>query len=108
MKHILALDIASSWDSPFGKSLGINNLIGTLLSGAIVIASVILIFLLVGGGFQVISGAGNNDPKASAAGKQSITTALAGFLIVLATYWIIRIIELIVGVDFFTLPGFSS
>jgi hypothetical protein len=50
-------------------------------------------------------GAGKNDPEQAAKGKKAATTALIGFIIVFAAYWIVRIIELIFGVPFITQPG---
>jgi hypothetical protein len=64
------------------------------------------LFLLVGGGFMMIAGAGNSDPKSSAQGKQAVTYAIAGFLIVFCAYWIIALIQRVIGVEFFTAPGF--
>lgn len=96
--------VSQNFGSPFGVSLGINDLVSLLLQVAIVIAGVILLFLLVGGGLQMIHGAGNSDPKASAAAHNAITFAIAGFILILFAYIIIRIIESIVGVPFFTQP----
>jgi len=54
--------------------------------------------MLIYGGFIIISSAGE-DPKKQAQGQQLITQALIGFLIVIASYLIVKLIE--------TLTGFS-
>ncbi len=94
--------------SPFGRAGGstISNLVSIIISIAFSLAGIILLFYFVLGGIGIISGAGNNDPQQVAKGKQAITNALAGFMVVFLAYWIIRIIEIIVGRPFITLPGF--
>jgi hypothetical protein len=96
--------IAQNFGSPFGVSLGINNLVSLVLQIAIVVAGVILLFLLVGGGLKMIQGAGSSDPKATAGAHNAMTFAIAGFILILFAYIIIRIIETMVGSDFLTKP----
>jgi hypothetical protein len=98
------VQIAQNFGSPFGVSLGLNDLVSLILQIAIVIAGVILLFLLVGSGIQMIHGAGNSDPKATAGAHNAMTYAIAGFILILFAYVIIRIIESILGVNFFTQP----
>ena len=94
--------LATTYGSPFGQSQGLGDLSTLFLQVAIVLAGVVFLFLIVGAGFKVISGAGNNDPKTAGQGKQALTYALIGFFIIFGAYWIIRIIELMVGNRFFT------
>ena len=54
----------------------------------------------------MIAGAGQDNPERAAKGKQAATSALIGFIIIFAAYWIIRLIEIITGVAFITAPGF--
>jgi len=76
-----------------------GKLISVILKNVYILAGILLFVLLIFGGFSVIIGAGENDPKKTAAGKKAITSALIGFLIVFASYWIIRIIEIITGIN---------
>lgn len=99
------MDIGESFGSPLGRTVSLGDLIGILLSGAITLAGVILLFLFIGGGVMVISSAGSNNAQGAAQGKQAITWALIGFAVVFTAYWIIRIIELITGNSFLTNPG---
>jgi len=107
MKNIFAqgVDIGAELNTPFGQTKSVGDLVSILLSGGLIVAGVIIVFLLVGGGLQMIMGAGNNDPKTSAAGHQAITWAVIGFIIVFSTFLIIRLIELITGNNFITAPN---
>ena len=101
----LAVDIGSNFGSPLGRTLFVGGLVSIIISTALAIASVIIVFLLILGGIGIISGAGSDNPESVAKGKQAITWAIVGFIIVFVAYWLIRIIELITGVNFITLPG---
>ena len=50
-------------------------------------------------------GAGEDNPEKAKKGKQAITAALIGFMIIFCSYWIIKIIEIITGVSILN-PGF--
>lgn len=76
----------------------ISSLVNVLLPNIYMLAGVSLFVLLLFGGFGVIMGAGNDDPKQSAQGRQAITMAVIGFLVIFASYWIIGIIEKLTGV----------
>ena len=105
MNFVLAqVNIGQEFGSPYGQSKSLGNVVTILLNGGLIVAGVIIVFLIVGGGLQMIMGAGNNDPKASAAGHQAITWAVIGFVIVFSTFLIIRLVETITGVDFVTQP----
>lgn len=74
------------------------DLVSVILSNAIVVASVLMFLLMLGGGIGVVAGAGRDDPEATAKGKQAVTAAVIGFIIIFATYWIAIIIDTITGV----------
>lgn len=75
-----------------------STLINLILRNVYALVGLILIAMLIYGGFIIISSAGE-DPKKQAQGQQLITQALIGFLIVIASYLIVKLIE--------TLTGFS-
>lgn len=106
MNKLAQVNIGQTFGSPYGQTKGIGDFITVIMAGGLVVAGIILLFLLVGGGLMMIMGAGNSDPKSSAQGKQAVTYAIAGFLIVFCAYWIIALIQRLVGVEFFTAPGF--
>lgn len=62
-----------------------------------VLAGLILFVMLIWGGFEMLTGAANS--KSQEAGKQRITAAIIGFLIIFASYWIAQIIQAIFGIS---------
>lgn len=77
---------------------GVSQLVSLILNIAFVAAGVVLLIFIVVGGLGMISSAGKNDPEKLEKSKQTITSALIGFLVVFATYWIVKLIEQITGV----------
>lgn len=106
MRHaLLTLDLSKSFvlqpggvavNKTYGNFASFLNL---LLPNIMVFAGIILFLLLVFGGFTIIASAGN--PKGTEQGKQAITGAIIGFLVIFAAYWIIQIIQVITGVQIF-------
>lgn len=76
----------------------IGKLVSLILSNAIVIAGVILLFLFVAGGIGMIAGAGSDNPEQLANGRKAITAAIIGFIIVFAAYWIVQLVQALTGV----------
>ena len=101
----LAVDIGRAFDSPFGQTKGLGSLVSTIISGAFTLSGIIFLVLFVVGGIGIIAGAGNDNPERAAKGKQAITSALIGFIIVFAAYWIIQIIETITGLKILNPPN---
>jgi len=99
------IPIGSTFNSPFGQTKTIGDLVSTLIRGGMVVSGVIILFFLVFGGISIIAGAGSNNPEQAAKGKQAVTAAAIGFVIVFVAYWIVRIIELITKQNFITAPG---
>ncbi len=85
---------------------GIDGTVGSIVSlvaqASIALAGLVLVFLLLFGGFKMIQGAGENDPRKTGQGKQALTAAIGGFLLVFSAYWVIRALEVILGVRFLT------
>ena len=101
----MALDIGKTFNSPFGQEKTIGDLVSILMRGSLAVAGVIILFFLVFGGISMIAGAGSDNPDQAAKGKQALTAAAIGFVVVFVAYWIIRIIEVIAGTPFITSPG---
>lgn len=72
-------------------------IISRLLPYLLIIAGLILLFVIASAGFQIMT-AGQNSDKAQAA-RQRLTTAIAGFFVIFAAYWIGQLIEVIFGVN---------
>ncbi|HET7098624.1 MAG TPA: hypothetical protein VFI61_00080 [Patescibacteria group bacterium] len=68
-----------------------------VVSVAIGLAGIVLFFLLVSGGFKYITSGG--DPKAVDGAKKTISFAILGLVLVLASYLILLLIKAITGVD---------
>lgn len=102
MKPVYAFDLSKTpWGpKPLGQTFpNLATFISLILSNALVIAGIILLFLLIFGGISLIMGTGGGDPKKAQQGKQAITNALIGFAIVFLSYFIIQIIEVLTGLD---------
>lgn len=77
------------------SSLG--GIIGSLLPYLLVGAGLVLFIMLIAGGFNLLTGAANQESQEK--GKQQITSALAGFLIIFASYWIAQILQIIFKIE---------
>lgn len=104
MSRLLAqVDIGTNF--PFSQRFATPGaLISVLLKNVYTLAGVLLLVLLIFGGISIILGAGGGDPKKAGQGQKAVTAALTGFLIVFASYWIIKLIEFITGVNILN-PG---
>lgn len=81
------------------ETTDVGKLISTIVSNAIVIAGVILLFLIVLGGIGIISGSGSNNPEKTEKGKKMLSSALIGFIIVFTAYWIVQLIGKLTGIS---------
>lgn len=68
------------------------DLVTLILRGSFVLASLILLFYFILGGIGMIGSAGKNDPKSAEQAKQTITSAVTGFVVVFVAYWIVKLI----------------
>lgn len=91
----LAVDIGTSFfnvpNHPLSNITGTSTLVSLFLSNSIIIAGVILLFIVIFAGYGVISAGGN--PQKVAAAMKLLTYGIAGFLLIFATFFIIRIVE---------------
>ena len=96
------VNIGEQFGSPFGQSKTLVDLVSLVLSSAFVLSGLLVLFLFIFAGFQIVTGAGQNNPEATAKGKKAATSAAIGFAVIFMAYWIIRIIEFITGETFIT------
>lgn len=94
IRPVFAVDIGKVFNAPFDTP---GEIISVLLPNVFTIAGVILLILLIGGGFAVILNAGKGQQEGVAQGKQAITASLIGFLVIIAAYWLVQIISTITG-----------
>ena len=71
------------------------EIINAFVPYVIVIAGLILLGLLVMGGFQLMTSAG--DPKKTEAGRNKIISGIVGFLIIFLAYWIVQALSHMLG-----------
>lgn len=65
----------------------VNNAIPMLFG----IAGIILLAYILWGGFDFLTSMG--DPKKAEAGKNKITAAIIGFLIIFVSFWIVQLVK---------------
>jgi hypothetical protein len=80
----------------------INTYISQILPNIFVVAGLILLVLFIAGGLGTILSAGN--PEAQQKSKTAVTSAVIGFTIIFASFWIIQIIQVITGIPIFNPP----
>ncbi|HTK03152.1 MAG TPA: hypothetical protein VL401_00035 [Alphaproteobacteria bacterium] len=84
---------------PFQNLESISSAVTLFLNISFVLAGLILLFFFILGGIGMISSAGKNDPKAAEQAKATITSAVIGFVVVFASYWIVKLIGSLVGFE---------
>lgn len=74
-----------------------GGVISELLRYIFPFAGLVLFVMIVWGGFEMMTSSvsGKKD-----AGKQRVTTAVIGFLLLFATYWIAQLVQVVFGVKF--------
>ncbi|HWA52312.1 MAG TPA: hypothetical protein VG895_04615 [Patescibacteria group bacterium] len=92
------VDIGSQFNSPYGETATLGNLVSLIVKIGFVVSGVLILFFLVFAGFSIIQGAGSNNPDAAKRGQQAASAAVIGFVVVFAAYWIVRLIEVIIKV----------
>lgn len=80
----------------------LGGFISSILPNIYIISGIILLFLLLFGGLITIINSDN--PEAQEKGKQTITAAIIGFLLVFGSFWIIQIIQVLTGVNILKPP----
>lgn len=105
MNKLAQVDIGPTFGSPFGQTKSLADLVSLIIRFSFTGAGLIILFIFIFAGFNILMGAGNSDPQQAAKGKQAASAAALGFLVVFMAYWIIRIIELILGTSLITAPN---
>ena len=78
---------------------GIGKLVSLFLTVAFVLSGLILLFFFIMGGIGMISSAGQSNPEKAEQAKKTITSAVIGFVIVFASYWIVKLIGQLLGIS---------
>ena len=95
MNLLAKIDIGNSFlgTSPLSNPKGIGSLLTVFIQVIFSFAGIAILIFFILGGISLIAGAGSSDPQKIEKGKQTITSALIGFIIVFAAYWIVQLIE---------------
>lgn len=91
------MNINAMFKSPFGEITSVGKFVTLFLNISFVVAGLILLFFFILGGIGMISSAGQSDPQKAEQAKKTVTSALIGFIIVFASYWIVQLIGQITG-----------
>lgn len=75
----------------------LQNVFNNVVSVVLALAGVVLFVVLIMGGVRYITSGG--DPKSTEVAQKTITYAIGGLLLVLASYLILVLIHTITGVD---------
>lgn len=74
---------------------GLFPVFWVIIKNIYILTGIVLFIMIVVGGVGMIANAGNAEKQKQS--SQTITSAVVGYLIMFAAYWIVRIIELITG-----------
>ena len=100
----LSLPGQTAIEGPSGFLNGESATLGTILSRALpiifIFAGIGLFLMILASGFTLMTSAG--DAKKMEAGKQRLTNAILGFIIIFASFWIVQIFGTMFGLDSLT------
>jgi hypothetical protein len=78
-----------------GRTLGYY--ISPIVRAAVVLAGVIAFLLIAGGGFGMITAAGNTQQQEK--GRNAVTAGVMGLALIVGAVWILEILSVLTGVD---------
>lgn len=76
---------------------GVGSIVSLFLNISFILAGVILLFFFILGGIGLIGSAGQENPQKAEQSKKTLTSAVIGFVIVFAAYWIVKLIGQLIG-----------
>ena len=98
-----AVDIGKEFPA-ITKFTTIGGIVSVIIPNAFMIAGIIAFLLLVFAGFGMIQAAGSGDSKQMETGRKAITSAVVGLIIIVGSFWIIQVIEILTGMKGQILP----
>lgn len=81
------------------KGGSIGDVISALFPYIYVIAGLAMLVMLIAGGISLMTAAG--DPAKTKAGYGKITAGVIGFLIIFVSYFVVQLVEVVLGVKIF-------
>ncbi len=94
--------VTGTIEGPKGVGAKFTNLASVINQAVPILfafAGIALFAYLVWGGFDFLTSMG--DPKKAEAGKNKITSAVIGFIIIFAAFWILQIVDVFFGFKIF-------
>jgi hypothetical protein len=79
------------------QDITIGDLVSIILNYILVPAGLAVLIFVVLGAYQIMVSSG--DPKQMAAGREKITYAIIGFVVMFAAYWITRLVGEILDIQ---------
>ena len=86
-------------ESIYDPAKGLFPVFWVIIKNIYILTGIVLFFMIVIGGVGMIANAGNSEKQKQS--SQTITSAVIGYLIMFAAYWIVKIIEIITGKTIF-------
>lgn len=92
---------------PWKYFTSIADLITVLLPNVLLIAGVCLFIIILVMGFRMMQSGGDGDTEGMAKGRQALTYAIGGFVLIFTAYFVIQLVEFLTGVKIFN-PDLAS
>lgn len=101
MQHVYAQAQVNIQDifTPAKEFSNISAIVNIIIRNIMTVAAVATLVLLIFGGFGFMIAAGSGDAKKMEQRKKTVTSALVGITLIIASYWIIQIIEILTGLQ---------
>lgn len=80
---------------PVTKFTNIGGFIGNIIPIVLGLSGFALLLMIISAGLTLLTSAG--DAKKTESGKQRLTWAIAGFLVVFSAFWLVQILAYIFG-----------
>jgi len=87
--------------TPYTGKEGFYGILSVIVKNVFVIAGIILFIFIIIGGLGTIINAGNTEAQKQS--SKTLSSAVTGFIIIMVAYWLIKIIEILTGVDIISL-----
>lgn len=75
----------------------VGGVIQTAIPFVFAFSGIALLLMLIAAGFDFVTSAG--DPKKLEMGKQRLTYAIVGFLVIFVSYWMVQLAGIIFGIQ---------
>jgi hypothetical protein len=78
-------------------SVTLGGVVTAVLPYIFAAAGIALLLMIISGGFELLTSAG--DPKKLDSGKQRLTNAVIGFIIIFVAYWLTQLAGIMLGLS---------